>query len=577
MPFHKYYQDELAYLRELGRDFARRYPTAARWLEGAGTDPDVERLLEGFAFLTGKMREKLDDELPEFTQALIELFWPHYLRPIPSMTVIQFALSPKAQGKPVLVERGVEVTSPPVDGVPCTFRIAYRTPVVPLAVTELEVGPSSSPYLRVGLQVSQGASLGKLGLDRLRLHLAGEALAARSLRLCLLRYVKRVVARAPGSDPVVLEGATLRAVGLADDESLVPMPPTSHPGLRPVWEYAAFPQKLQFVDLHGLGGLSRLPGTTSKLELLFELSYLPQDMPPVTAQNLLLNCSPAVNLFKHDAAPITLDPGRVEYRVRPQATDPRQYEVFSLEQVSGVIQGQPEARPYAPFFSFAARDGRPLYMTRRRMSPVEEGTEVWLTLPGRSPVDLLVSETLSIDCLCTNRQLPTGLGVGDVCKPTASTPATVTFRNVIVPTSSVPPPLEGDIYWDLLSHLSLQYLTRLHPQRLGELLRLYDFRAMVDRQAALALERRREALLEVSAQPTSRVTGGALVRGVKTQLVVDEQRLGGEGEAHLLGEVLNEVLAHTVSLNAFSQLELKGTKYGEVHRWPARSGTRIIL
>ena len=576
MAFHKYYQDELAYLRELGRDFARRHPTAARWLEDSGTDPDVERLLEGFSFLTAKLREKLDDELPEFSHALVQLFWPHYLRPIPAMAIVQFAPTQKAQGKPVMVERGVEVASTPVDDLPCTFRVTSRTQVVPLGVTDLEVGPSASPYLRLSVQVTPPATLQKLGLDRLRLHLGGEALAARSLRLCLLRYLKRVVLRAPGVEPVVCAGASTRAVGLGEDEALVPLPPASHPGLRPLWEYAAFPQKLMFVDLVGLSGLARL-GNATKFELMLELTHLPQDMPPVAANNVLLNCAPVVNIFKHDAAPIPLEPGRAEYRVRAQSTDPRHYEVFSLERVTGLVQGQAESRQYLPFLSFAARDGEALYLARRRHSPVQEGTEVWISLPGRGPLDMTTPETLSIELLCTNRQLPSGLGLGDICKPTSSTPATVSFKNVTVPTTSVPPPLETELYWDLLSHLSLHYLTRIHPQRLGELLRLYDFRAQVDRQAALQLKCRQEALLEAKAEPVTRVHGGAIVRGVRTSLVVDEERLGGEGEAHLLGEVFSEVLAHTVSLNAYSVLELKGNKYGEVHRWPARAGTRIIL
>jgi type VI secretion system protein ImpG len=573
--FHKYYQDELAYLREVGRDFAHRHPAAARWLEEAGTDPDVERLLEGFSFLTGKLREKLDDELPEFTQALVELFWPHYLRPVPAMTIVQFAPTAKAQGKPVQVARGVELASRPIEETPCTFRVVYDTVVAPWQVSELEVGPSASPYLRLGLTITPPASAGKLGVTTLRLHLAGDALAARSLRLCLLRYVKRVVARAPGAPEVVLSRAAVRPVGLGEDEGLVPMPAVTHPGLRPLWEYGAFPQKLLFVDVTGLD-LSPLAAAT-KLDLVFELSHLPNDMPPVSAANVLLDCAPAVNLFKHDAAPIALDPARHEYCVRPQSTDPGHHEVFSVDSVQGVVQGQAQPRRYLPFFSFIARDAAPLYMTRRRPSPVRDGTEVWLSLPGQTPLDLATPETLSIELTCTNRALPAALAPGDVCKPTASTPAAVSFKNVTAPTASVPPPLEGELYWDLLSHLSLHYLTRLRADRLGELLRLYDFRALADRQAALALKRRQEGLLEVAATPASRVHGGALLRGVRTRLTVDEEKVGGEGEAHLLGDVLSEVLAHTVSLNAFSELEVKGNKYGEVHRWPARTGTRIIL
>ena len=56
--FNKYYQDELTYLRELGKEFAAAYPAIAPLLAERGADPDVERLLEGVAFLTGRIRQK---------------------------------------------------------------------------------------------------------------------------------------------------------------------------------------------------------------------------------------------------------------------------------------------------------------------------------------------------------------------------------------------------------------------------------------------------------------------------------------------------------------------------------------
>src|SRR5262249_18676828 len=78
--FNKYYQDELAYLRELGREFAQAYPQLAPMLADRGGDPDVERLLEGTAFLTARVREKLDDELPEAIHAIAELIFPQLVR-----------------------------------------------------------------------------------------------------------------------------------------------------------------------------------------------------------------------------------------------------------------------------------------------------------------------------------------------------------------------------------------------------------------------------------------------------------------------------------------------------------------
>src|SRR4030095_3561713 len=88
--FNPYYQEELAYLREMGKEFAAAHPAVAHMLESSGADPDVERLLEGVAFLTGRVRQKLDDEIPELFQSLMSLLWPHYLRPVPSTSILQF-------------------------------------------------------------------------------------------------------------------------------------------------------------------------------------------------------------------------------------------------------------------------------------------------------------------------------------------------------------------------------------------------------------------------------------------------------------------------------------------------------
>ena len=77
MTFNHYFQSELSALREQGRRFAEHHPALAPYLAGTSTDPDVERLLEGVAFLTGRLRQKLDDELPELTHSLMHLLWPN--------------------------------------------------------------------------------------------------------------------------------------------------------------------------------------------------------------------------------------------------------------------------------------------------------------------------------------------------------------------------------------------------------------------------------------------------------------------------------------------------------------------
>ena len=91
-----YYNSELTYLRELGGEFAEKYPKVAGRLHLEADkcdDPHVERLLEGFAFLAARIRHKLDDEFPEITDALLGVLYPHFQRPLPSMAVVQFLLA----------------------------------------------------------------------------------------------------------------------------------------------------------------------------------------------------------------------------------------------------------------------------------------------------------------------------------------------------------------------------------------------------------------------------------------------------------------------------------------------------
>ena len=98
--FNRYFQQELSHLRDLGAEFAKKHPAVAPMLSGLSTDPDAERLLEGVAFLTALMRQKLDDDFPEIIQEMFQLIWPHYLRPIPSTTIISF--SPKEKLKQIV-------------------------------------------------------------------------------------------------------------------------------------------------------------------------------------------------------------------------------------------------------------------------------------------------------------------------------------------------------------------------------------------------------------------------------------------------------------------------------------------
>ncbi len=590
--FNRYYQEELAYLRDMGREFSQAMPEAARFLGEAGTDPDVERILEGFAFLTARIRQKLDDEVPELTHAVLEMLAPHYLQPTPPMTVMSFEPTAGALQKPHTVPRGSEVASKPVEGTACLYRVAYDTELVPLKVTGLEVRRESPRQVRLRFEPLPGAKLEGYELKKVRLFLTGDSLAARSLYMCLCRYFEsarvnlfesaEALSRGLDEDATTtaLPQFACRAVGLEANEAMLGEPKSAFPGMRLLREYFAFPQKFLFVDLEGFEPLE-FPETFAGFDLVLNVARFPEDMPPVSAHNVALNCAPAINLFTHQAVPISLDFRQREYRVRP-AGDINHYEIQSVEEVHGTSRATNTQRAFRPLFDIALDDPRkgPFYLTRRRFAMTQDATEVWIAFlgsevgPDARTADgrLRLDEVISLELTCSNRLLSTKLSIGDICEATETSPKFARFKNITRPTATIPPPLEGDDFWRLIAHLAVHHQSLLQPQVLRGLLTLYNFPARVDRQAELAHKRLLEGIAGIEASPQTRLLDGSPVRGIGVTIELHEDGFGSEGDLYLFGTVLNAVLAHGVTLNSFHHLTVHGTKFGETHAWPATIG-----
>src|SRR5262245_42554633 len=184
-----YYNGELRYVRELGAEFAAKYPKVAARLQleaGRCEDPHVERLLEGFAFLAARIRKKIDDEYPEITDALLSVLYPHYQRPIPSMAIVQFTTStdPTKIAAGHVLASGTPLVTKAVAGHPCRFRTAYPVTLWPVTVDAVSLAPDrvaivgkpagATSLLRLGLQCQAQAGWASLeGFESLRFFLDG--------------------------------------------------------------------------------------------------------------------------------------------------------------------------------------------------------------------------------------------------------------------------------------------------------------------------------------------------------------------------------------------------------------------
>ncbi|WCR46288.1 type VI secretion system baseplate subunit TssF [Stutzerimonas stutzeri] len=596
MSFNHYYQSELTALRQLGKRFAERSPALAPFLGQAGRDPDVERLLEGFAFLTGRLRQKLDDELPELTHSLMHLLWPNYMRPLPAFSMLQFDPL-KRPGPALTVPRNTPVESNPVQGVSCCFRTAYATEVLPLALQALEYSvKGTGALLSLRLQMSADGHLGEIGLSHLRLHLAGEPYISQLLYLSLLRHldgVELVLLNEQGHPltgpdgrpltPLQLTAKQLEPVGFAEDEALIPYPLNTFRGYRYLQEYFAFPDKFLFVDLKGLEVIQRIPENLLKqargLELRFDIHKAGVQRIRPTLDNVRLYCTPVVNLFPHDAIPIRLDGKQDQYLLLPAEYDAQQCGVFSVDRVTGWKPGGMGYEEYVPFESFEHDPSfdvpvaRPHYSVRQQPSLLGEGQETWLSFGLRN---LDQHETLSIELTCTNQNLPRQLKLGDICKPCEDTPEFLSFRNISAVTPSYAPPLQRDYLWKLISNMSLNYLSLANVEALKVILETYDLPRYYDKHAENVSRRRLGGLTHIAHQHVDRLHRGLPVRGVRTELTMNQDGFIGEGDLFLFASVLNEFFALYASLNSYHELRVQSTQ-GEVYQWTPRMGQQPLL
>lgn len=606
--FKRYYEDELAFLRELGGEFAHAYPDTARELGLAGHDPDVERLLQGVAFLTGRIRQGLDAQFPDLLYPLLGHIWPQALRPSPCAVMLEFTPRPNMFREPFVLKAGAQVRSVPVEGTSCQFRTAYDTTILPLKLdgVALAVPSPSLQRLTVGIRPLPGALLARLGSQPLRIHFHGATVKgmgreAFGLHACLAQHLRGIRLRVFGPGGAVLAEPSLprdalKPVGWSPDESLLPYPRYSFTGYRHLTEYFLFPPKYLFYDLHGLQLLGQFP-TAERIEVVFDMAPLPGEPlnEALLKECVRLNCVPAVNLFAHTASPISVDGTRTEYPLRPEGAAPHHIEVFGVEKVTGHIARQPRPVEYFPFFSFH-RPKTPvgelpiLYHVTPR-PPVAESRVGHDSLPTYAAVPVYLSfvtagggaadleAIVSVDLLCTNRDLPLRLRTGDLCKPTSDIPSTVQFRDLGPIAAPAPAPVGGDGLWRLFAH----QLVGLHHFKdrdsLRILLQLFDFRARVNQSARQKLEALLDAVADVKASPDTRLVGRppAVMRGTQIDLQVHEDRFAYLGELVLLGTALDHFLGETAEINTFTRLSIRGIDHDFTMSWPARLGTQELL
>ncbi len=598
----QYYERELSVLRHLGQEFAQTYPKVAGRLSlepNKCEDPHVERLIQAFAFLAARIHKKIDDEFPEITDALLGMLYPHYLAPIPSMSIVEFVLDPE-QGKLTsgyLIPSGTQLYSRPIDGTQCRFRTTYPTTLWPIKVTSVKVHPADralpngkpGSVVKLELEALGGLTFKDLQVDRLRFYLHGEAKTSYAWYELLMNHSYEVRCQAvpikPGDKPTVLPAGSLRPVGFGVDDGLLPYPTHGLLGYRLLQEYFTFPQKFLFVEVVGLRHALR-GNSATRLELQIVLDQPPAMDHQAGPEVFRLGCVPVVNLFTKMAEPIRMDQTQYEYRVIPDLRRPLAHEIYSIDAVSLVSRDKETVREVQPIYSL--KHVRPesdqtafwYHMRRPSEQKHDSGTDVYLSV-----VDLLfnpatpVGDTLMLSTTCTNRGLPARLMMDDPRGDFELEKAAPLSKicALVKPTMPVRPPLGGEMQWKLISHLSLNYLSLTDggTKALQEILMLYDFsNSGIIRQQIAGITKVNSR--RVTRRPPSFGWNG-FCRGMEVTIEFDETKYVGSS-VFLFASVLEKFLGLYASLNSFTQLVARTQqREGPLKQWPPRAGEQILV
>ncbi|AHG20839.1 type VI secretion system protein ImpG [Chania multitudinisentens RB-25] len=622
----EYYNRELTYLREMGAEFAENYPKVAGRLGMQGidiADPYIERLMEGVAFLTSRVQLKMDAEFPRFSQRLLEIIYPNYLAPTPSMAIAE--LHPDSNKGDIsagfLVPRGTMLDSLMLkkNGVTCSYTTAHDVTLQPVRLKGVELGglPADLPLASLGLQHSGGVSalriklecyetvaLNHLKLDQLMFYLSGNDIHAQQLQELIMQHTVGLVCQTVEAQPQrrALPQHALQQEGFEPEQALLPNDLRNFDGYRLLQEYFAFPARFQFFSIGCLQPLLQSVPEGKKAPRQFEIVLLLDKQDPalervVDVSHLTLHCTPVINLFPKIAERISISEKNHEYHLVVDNIRPLDYEIFSVQRLVGSSREKRHEQEFRHFYATQGTDNSnygAYFSLRREQRTLSERARRYGTRTGYVGSEVFISlvdehqspwhsdlKYLSADVLCTSRDLPLALlqqEHGHFVMPDSLPVKQVTLKKGPTPPRAALS--EGITTWQLISQLQLNYLSLMDTDPEQGAASLRQLLSLYGDLSEPAIAKKIQGIRHCKLRPIHRRVPepGPIVfaRGIAIDLTVDEQAFSG-GSAYLLGCVLERLFSRMVSINSFTEMQLISQQRGEIAWWPARIGKRALI
>lgn len=609
-----YYERELGFLRRYSREFAEKYPRIAGRLSMAresSEDPHIERMIQSYALLNARTAKKIEDSYPEFTEALFEVLYPHYLRAFPSCSIakLDYASATAQATAEVILPRGTEMSTKPVKGVSCTFQSTYDVAVLPIKVSNakfdavvslpdgLVVPVSASSKISIDLEIAADQfAMPKISSKTgLRFFIDGEPSFCATFRDALfMRTLQIYIECGSGEKWRLLDSKMLCEVGFKESEALISFPERSHPAYRLLTEYFAFPDKFNFFEMDKALLALVSAANLKKFTLHFLLADIRSDshtarvLSTLSTDNIRLGCTPVINLFKQRGDPIRLSHTTTDYSVLPDSRRSFAFDVYSIDSVKLVKQSPSgeSVTEFCPIYSLKhgqSHEKHGYYWFARRddslskMSPGHE-TRISIIDVNFNPANI-EAETLSIGLTCTNRDLPAlltfGSAEGDLFIEGGAIARTIQLLRK--PTTPIRPKEGTNNHWRLISHLALNHLSLTHSglDFIREVFYLYSFSGTDESQKKI------DSIVDIECKPASTWMAGnpfpCLVRGMDVTLTIDDNGFVGSS-VHAFITMFDFFLGLYVHTNSFARLIVKSSKTGqELRRCLPRSGNLSLL
>lgn len=593
-----YYQREMSFLRQMGGIFAAKYPKIAKRLnfnEHQSTDPHVERLIESFAYLTSYLQKDIDDQFPRISSALLGVLYPHQAGLIPSMSIAHFdAHLGSGMTDAYRVEKNSKLFAESTTGDMCRFKTCYPVDLWPIVVKDIQLEKLSRYDFAThrlskhtyGLKISLESDVPFQELDpkKLRFFINASRPEANTLYHLLFEKDPPLVVLGENQEhPIFLKENSLKPVGFGRDEEVIPSPKNGHRAYGLLQEYFSFPKKFLFFDIENL----QFDETSTKIDILIPLHDATEAKNlKITKRTFLLGCTPIINIFSKTSEPIRLNHQKIEYRLIADHRREMTTEIHSIDKVFSSATDDTEVLEIDPYFSYdhhtlTSKD-RNFWHARRVPSANEKipGTDMMISFvdldmgPNNPPVDVAYARIL-----CTNRHLPTTLTSNTTLQEEEGSSPVSKVSCLYQPTDPIYPSEEGATQWQLISQLSLNYLSfsseKESLEALQEILRIYAGDQPGSQEAEI------NSIKDMHCETVMRRLGKdawrGFVKGTAVTLTIDD------GGTSSLGSLLfMSVLAHFFGLyttiNSFAELTIKNVrKEGAWKQWPPITGVQRLL